>query len=61
MLSKLKGVQNSKKVSKANPGSSDSQGIKYDSKRHLILKGPSKNFKFCRICGYKTRASTDLM
>jgi hypothetical protein len=59
MLYFQKGVRAKEKVS--GPNKAAGQGLKYDSNRHLILPGPSKNFKFCRICGYKARASTAIM
>ena len=59
MFNFKKGVQAPKKVS--NPNMAAGQELKYDSNRHLILPGRNKNFKFCRICGYKARASMDIM
>ena len=59
MFNFKKGVQAPKKVS--NPNMAAGQELKYDSNRHLILPGRSKNFKFCWICGYKARASMEIM
>ena len=48
-------------MSKEDPEALGAQGVKYDSKRHLVLKSHPKNFKFCRICGFKARASIAVM